>query len=87
MSSSASTGDASSSTATPQLTFQLPDLPKLETDREKMLASGDAGRKLKWAADVMRFVERKADSSKITEAPLVQYIDEAIGIVSAVSPM
>ena len=51
-----------------------------------MLASGDAPRKLKWAAEVMRFVERKADSSKITEAPLVQYIDEAIGIVSALPP-
>ena len=89
ISSSASTGGVSvnsSSTGTAQLTYLLPDLPKLEADRERMLASGDAPRKLKWAAEVMRFVERKADSSKITEAPLVQYIDEAIGIVSALPP-
>ncbi len=67
---------------TSHLTLTLPDVPRLEDDRGRALASGDPRRQLRWATDVVKFVERKGDAARPTEPPLVQFIDEAIGIVS-----
>ncbi|KDN50865.1 HCP-like protein [Tilletiaria anomala UBC 951] len=68
--------------ALPQLTMSLPDLKTLEMDREKALASSDPRRQLRWAANVLKYVDRKGDSSKITETRLVQWVDQAIGFIN-----
>ncbi|PWN47968.1 HCP-like protein [Violaceomyces palustris] len=66
----------------PSLNAPLPDVSSLESIREKAFASRDDRKQVSWAKMVLKFVERKfTDGSKISDPKLVQWTDEAIGII------
>lgn len=73
---------SSTSGGPPSLNVPVPDLAQLGVMREKAMASGDDRRKLRWAKQVIKFVERKHDGNKISDASLVRHIDEAISHIN-----
>lgn len=70
------------SSATAALSAALPDLDTLGQMREKALASGIEKRRLAWCKEVIKFVERKSEGTKISNPTLVQYIDECISTIN-----
>jgi len=74
--------DDSTSSTTPSLNVVLPELEALGQIREKAMASGNEKRKLAWCKDVIKYVERKSEGTKISNPTLVQFIDESIGIIN-----
>jgi len=73
----------------PALCIPVPDMSTLAALREKAMGSNDENKKLAWAKQVIKFVERKQEreggdgaNAKISDPNLVRWIDEAIGTVS-----
>ncbi|KAK0554985.1 hypothetical protein OC846_001842 [Tilletia horrida] len=90
---SESSASSASNAVIATLSLPLPGLASLGTSREKALALGDPNRLVNWAADVVKYVERKstltANSGTATEADLtikdaqlVGWIDEAITLIN-----
>lgn len=67
--------------SSPELNVVLPDLKALGVTREQALASRNDKRRLAWCKDVIKYIERKSEGTKISDPVLVQYIDEAIGTI------
>lgn len=79
----ASHADSGAGGGPPNLNAPMPDMNSLASIREKAFASGDERRKLAWAKQLIKFVGRKhTDGAKISDPKLVQWIDEAIKVVS-----
>ncbi|PWN43183.1 hypothetical protein IE81DRAFT_365994 [Ceraceosorus guamensis] len=63
------------------LNAPLPDLGSLGNIRDRAMASGDERKKLQWAKQVVKYVERKHDGTRISDPALVRYVDEAISLI------
>lgn len=67
---------------TPSLSVELPDLNALAAMKKSANTSGNAKKKLAWCNDVIKYVERKSEGTKISDPALIEFIDEAIDIVN-----
>lgn len=65
------------------MVFALPDMATLASEREAALNSGLEEMKLKWAADVVGYVEREHGTGQhLTDAILLRYVDEAMAVIN-----
>ncbi|UZJ57052.1 hypothetical protein CBS101457_006372 [Exobasidium rhododendri] len=71
--------------STPSLNVVLPDLDALGQIRERAWASGSEKRKLAWCKEVIKYVERKSEGTKISEPTLIRYIDESMGCINRIA--